>query len=189
MSQLPKGKWNVVYADPAWDYHNFGDDNSKLHGAVNSQYSTMPTEAICKLDVASITEDNAILYLWATLPKLPDAVKVMAAWGFEHKTGLVWVKQTPRVGFWFMGQAELLLLGTKGQVPVVRTKASNVFKIGATNHSSKPQTFRTLIEKWTDSIGFRKRIELFARIKAYTWDAWGNEIIPTITLEEAEAKE
>jgi len=50
-----------------------------------------------ELPVKSIVSDNAILFLWATFPNLPDAFKVIEAWGFKYKTvGFVWVKLNKR---------------------------------------------------------------------------------------------
>jgi N6-adenosine-specific RNA methylase IME4 len=51
---------------------------------IENQYPTMTVQEICALNVPS--ENNAVLYLWATAPKLREALKVMEAWGFEYKT-------------------------------------------------------------------------------------------------------
>ncbi len=75
---------------------------------------TMPTEDIAAMPVADYATTNAVLFLWATNPLLPDALQVMAAWGFEYKTNMVWVKNSHVAGFYVYGQHELLLIGVKG---------------------------------------------------------------------------
>ena len=55
----------------------------------------MSVDEICALDVPS--EDNAVLYLWATAPKLLEALQVMKSWGFTYKTQAVWDKKLPRL--------------------------------------------------------------------------------------------
>src|SRR5262249_15454490 len=43
---------------------------------------------------AQLAGNDAALFLWATWPRLPDALDVIEAWGFTFKTvAFVWVKQ------------------------------------------------------------------------------------------------
>ena len=39
------------------------------------------------------SDTNCILYLWATAPKLLEALEVMDAWGFTYKTQAIWNKE------------------------------------------------------------------------------------------------
>ena len=57
-------KYDVIYADPAWQY-SFSKSTSR---AIENKYPTMTVDEICALEVPS--SDNAVLYLWATAPKL-----------------------------------------------------------------------------------------------------------------------
>ena len=43
---------------------------------------------------------NWWLFLWAVNSKLPEALEVMAAWGFEFKDSFVWVKDWIGQGVW-----------------------------------------------------------------------------------------
>ena len=82
---LPKGAWNVLLADPPWRY----EPNSTLPAYfIENYYPTLTLEEICSLEVPAA--EDAVLFLWATAPKLPDALEVMAAWGFgaPHKRRL-----------------------------------------------------------------------------------------------------
>lgn len=158
----------VVYADPPWRY----EFSEVTAWGVEEHYPTMTVEEICALDVPAT--DNAVLFLWATAPKLPEALKVMAAWGFAYKTSAVWDKQVPRIGYWFRGQHELLLVGTKGDVPPpdVPARPSSVFTAPRGRHSEKPAAVREAIEAMFPNL---PRIELFARERVEGWDCWGNE--------------
>ena len=71
--------YDVIYADPPWSY-NFSRSESRK---VENHYPTMTLDEIKKLSIPA--EDNAVLYLWATSPKLPEALEVMTAWGFAYK--------------------------------------------------------------------------------------------------------
>lgn len=54
----------------------------------------MSIEGICKLKVAEVADQHCVLFLWVTFPQLPEALKVIKAWGFQYKTvAFVWLKQ------------------------------------------------------------------------------------------------
>ena len=59
-------KYKIIYADPPWRY----DFSKKDVDSIEAHYPTMSIEEICALQVPS--EDNALLYLWATAPKLRE---------------------------------------------------------------------------------------------------------------------
>jgi len=160
--------YNVIYADPPWRY-SFSKSDSR---EIENQYPTMAVEEICALRVPAA--DNAVLYLWATAPKLLEALAVMKAWGFTYKTNAVWDKEILGMGYWFRGQHEIILVSTKGHFspPEQSLRISSVFRNRRTAHSKKPDMFRDLIATWFPNA---KRIELFARQAASGWDVWGNE--------------
>lgn len=161
--------YQVIYADPPWRY-NFSKDSADK---IENHYLTMDVEDICNIPVPS--SDNAVLYLWATAPKLLEALQVMKAWGFAYKTQAVWDKGWIGMGYWFRGQHEILLVGTKGHFspPTSEHRVSSVYKEKKTKHSKKPNFFRDMIQK---SFPNSTRIELFCRFPADGWDVWGNEI-------------
>lgn len=169
-------KYQIIYADPPWLYK----DKSKSHGGgAESHYPCMATSDICALRVPS--DDDAVLFLWATYPQLEEAFKVIRAWGFTYKTcAFTWVK-TNKDGSVYMGMgrhtranAEICLLATKGR-GLKRQSASvyNTQLYPRTRHSEKPKEFRDEIVRL---YGDAPRIELFARQKTEGWDAWGNEV-------------
>ena len=141
-----------------------------------AKYPTMPTKEICAMPVRDIAEKDSVLFLWATVPLLEDALSVMRAWGYNYKAKITWHK-TGRLGlgFWYRGEVEELLFGIKGKVKAFRSSLPNHIETPVLGHSEKPEEFRQLIEKSTISIPNPRRIELFARTRVEGWTAWGLE--------------
>jgi N6-adenosine-specific RNA methylase IME4 len=67
--------------------------------------------------VAVPAADNVVLFLWTTVPMLPDALDVMAAWGFDYRSHFVWIKDKVGTGYGTRNAHELLLIGVRGKVP------------------------------------------------------------------------
>lgn len=175
-------KYNVIYADPPWSYKNKNTGGTMKSGA-ESKYPTMTLDEICNLPIKDISEKDSVLFLWATVPLMPEAFQVLNAWGYNYKTMLTWRKvMSLGMGFWFRGQCEHLLLGVKGSVKAFRLQEPNFIQSKVGKHSEKPQEFRELIERATSNMENIKRIELFARSKSKGWDTWGNEVKNNIEL-------
>jgi hypothetical protein len=87
---LPKGPFRVMVVDPPWNYQKRTNDPTQ-RGSI--PYPSMTLEEIKSIDVASISHQDCILWLWTTNSHLPDAFSVIEAWGFEYKTTLTWAKQ------------------------------------------------------------------------------------------------
>jgi len=176
-------KYQIIYTDPPWKY------NIPLYQkgtrTIESHYSTMTLEEICKLRVQDIVDENAILFLWTTASKLNEAFEVIKSWGFEYITCAVWNKKIIGLGFWFRNQHELLLVGKKGKFspPPNIERVSSVYSEKRGEHSAKPTYFRNLLSKWFPKLN---KIELFARPNPQIkldgtntfdgWDVWGNEV-------------
>lgn len=111
-------KYQIIYADPPWEYRQSGSKTSS-RGTAKQHYQTMSTEDICNLPIKNIATDNTVIFMWATLPNIAEAIKVIEAWGFTYKTAaFVWIKQNKKSNslFWGMGaytraNAEVCLLG------------------------------------------------------------------------------
>lgn len=167
--EVPNGGFQVVYADPPWRYSFSKSDNRKIE----NQYPTMSITEICSLQVPSAT--NSVLYLWTTSPKLIEGLKVMESWGFTYKTQAVWDKEKIGMGYWFRGQHEILLVGTKGKFspPEQRLRTGSVYRFKRGKHSKKPDEIRLLIDKWFPA---STKLELFCRFPAEGWSVWGNDV-------------
>lgn len=176
LSSLPDRTYNVVYADPPWQYNNTG-----VHGAAEHHYHTMTIEELeafpakIKLRLAK----NAVLFMWITNPLMAEAFHLIEQWGFEYKTNMVWVKtdlKKPGSGFYVRGRHELLFIATRGSfTPLVDVSPpiGSVVEAPVQEHSRKPPVFIDIIEKLYPECSY---VELFARSRRPCWDAYGDEL-------------
>jgi len=174
------GQFATIVADPPWRY-----GNTSTRGAAEDHYPTMSIDQLCELDVArERAAAEAHLYLWATAGHLPDAFRVMEAWGFDYKTYLVWVKPQMGMGNYFRISTELVLFGVKGGLRTNDRGLMNWFEAKRSKHSAKPLIFRELVKKASGG----PYLEMFARCRreqmlagcdcsrcADGWSIWGDE--------------
>ena len=189
-------QYTVIYADPPWSYGKVTPRDikpgtkmtyiSKITGKVTSNrailgYPTMKLEDICALPVRDLAAKNCTLFLWGTSCLLPEAFKVMKAWGFNYKSTMVWNKLWRNMGIYNAADAEFLLIGTRGvgkpnvEIPgrLAPGRPSAIVAIQRTTHSVKPDWF---VDEYIDKFWPNgDRIELFARRARPGWDVWGNE--------------
>lgn len=179
---LPIGTYNIIYADPPWRY-----EQRKVQGAAENHYPTMSIDELCALPVESLAAKDCLLFLWATFPMLPEALRLIKAWGFSFKTvAFVWLKQNRKsptwfygLGRWTRGNAEICLLAKRGN-PKRHSASVHQFIISPIEqHSKKPDVTR---DKIVELAGDLPRVELFARQKIPGWDVWGNEVECDLTL-------
>jgi N6-adenosine-specific RNA methylase IME4 len=171
-------KYTVIYADPPWRYRNFNKPNSP-RGA-RKEYFTMRRSYIEAFHVHQIAAPDSALFMWATFPLLPEALKVMEVWGFKYVTcAFTWVKTNPKsggysmgMGSWTRANSEICLLGTRGNPRRVSPNVHSVVESPVGKHSAKPDE---VAHRIVQLMGDVPRIELFARSKRSGWDVWGHE--------------
>lgn len=169
-------KYNIIYADPPWSYNDRG-----CNGAAAAQYQTMKIADIEKIPVRAISEKDCVLFMWATYPKMEEALRLIKAWGFRYKTiGFQWVKLNRSgigyffgLGRWTRGNTEPCLIAIKGKPKRASTDVKQLVFAPLGKHSQKPHIVR---ERIMDLMGGGTAIELFAREAVPGWDCWGNEI-------------
>jgi site-specific DNA-methyltransferase (adenine-specific) len=178
--------YTVIYADPPWPYRNKKTGGSHTSGAAQ-HYSIMSMDGIKDLPVRDLASKDAVLFLWATVPMLPEALDTLKAWGFRYKTSLFW-RKTGRLGlgYWYRGQVEILLLGVRGQIKAFRSQAENIIESKPGRHSEKPEGARLLILDGLHCGGLDKlpRVEMFSRGFFDGWDVFGDEIVGNVRLVE-----
>jgi N6-adenosine-specific RNA methylase IME4 len=178
---VPKGQFATIVADPPWRY-----GNTSTRGAAEDHYPTMSIDELCDLGIAAErSAEQAHLYLWTTAGHLPDAFRVVEAWGFTYKTYLVWVKPQMGMGNYFRVSTELVLFGVKGSMRTRDMATLNYFEARRGKHSAKPQKFYDLVTKASPG----PYLEMFARCDAANqipgtcqcahhrlgWEVWGNQ--------------
>ena len=177
---LPPHKYQIIYADPPWDYQGQLQHNGmggRDTGGAMRHYSTVPTSEMAQWRIGDkIASKNALLFMWATNPHLDQAMELGEAWGFEWVTvAFVWNKQRANPGFYTMSECELCLLFMRGNFVAVDKlyKSQAWIAKKRTAHSAKPFEVRECIDELFPR---ETKIELFAR-KAPTqgWCVWGME--------------
>lgn len=167
---LPDGIYSLIYADPPWQYE-FAESNTR---EIENNYPTMPLQDICGLPISALAADDSVLLLWATSPKLQEAMQIIEAWGFTYRTCAVWDKEIIGMGYYWRQRHELLLLASRGSLPVPEpaNRPDSIFVERRSKHSQKPALVYSMIERMYPTAA---KIELFARNEREGWDRWGNQ--------------
>ncbi len=170
--QLGSTLYPVIYADPPWRFQPYSDKTG-MDRAADNHYPTVTVEKLCEMKVPAAAD--AVLFLWATVPMLPEALDVMKAWGFAYKSHFVWLKDRPGTGYWNRNKHELLLVGTRGKIPAPAPgdQYESVIAARVGKHSAKPAHFAEVIDEMFPQLA---GIEMFARGPRLGWDVWGNEV-------------
>lgn len=184
-------RYRTIVADPPWDYGidhkrwpsspTRTHDQAIVHSAI--PYEPMTVDAICALPVSDLASADARLFLWATSRHLPEAFRVLAAWGFGYRQTLVWSKSgnpSPFGGSIAPNHAEFLLVAQRGNVPVVSRLPSSVVVAPAHSkgHSRKPDCFVDIAEQTSPG----PYLELFARRARFGWDYAGDGSLGTVDV-------
>ena len=186
---LPKETFDIIYADPPWDYggkmqfdrssiksENKGWKKDIFISAANFKYPTIKTKDLMKIPISSIAANNCLLFMWVTNPHLAQGIELGKAWGFEYKTvAFVWDKMNHNPGQYTLSNCELCLVFKKGKIPTPRgaRNIQQLVRVPRTDHSRKPIEVLHNIEKMFPT---QKKIELFARHKPAGWSVWGLDV-------------
>lgn len=192
-------KFNLIYADPAWQFSNVKTGGSMTSGASHQYKSTMSIADLKSMPIDDIAADDCILVMWYVGSMAQEALDVVKAWGFDCKNinGFVWNKLTVHnkpffgMGFWTRAGSESAIVATRGKPKVadhsiravggfpgasldeVLGIQSFIGSYQVREHSRKPDEFRNLC---ADLAGEGPKIELFSRGRYHGWSVWGNEI-------------
>jgi N6-adenosine-specific RNA methylase IME4 len=178
MTALPPGQFSLIMADPPWRFVTRSVKGLKK--SPQAHYDCMDLDAIKALPVADIAAPDCLLFMWATAPMLPQALDVMAAWGFTFKTMGAWAKQSSTGQKWAFGTGYILrsasepfLIGTRGRVKIKSRSERNLIVAPIREHSRKPDATRDMLDRMVPD---GDRLEMFAREAAPGWQAWGNQV-------------
>lgn len=165
--------YGVLYADPAWRFAPYSVEG--MDRAADNHYPTMPMVDLLDMEVMRVAPaENCVLFCWATVPMLEQALAWMAHYGFTYRSHCAWVKDRVGTGYWFRNAHELLLVGVKGDVPAPApgTQFPSVIEASVGKHSEKPEAFAAMIESLFPNVA---KLEMFARAPRAGWDSWGAE--------------
>ena len=179
MIPFPNKKYEIIYADPAWNFKSYSKKGDKKNS--NQHYDCMGFNDICNLPVCDIAGLDCTLFIWVTDPFLERSFEVIKKWGFTYKTvAFTWAKRNKKsdsyftgLGYYTRANPEMCLLATKGKPKRYSKSVKQLVVSKLREHSRKPDRIRNDIVELSGDL---PRIELFARQKADGWDSWGNEI-------------
>lgn len=125
MNPAEFGRYQIIVADPPWFYNSqskLREDGTTSAGiGACHHYKSLTTDEICAMPVEQLAAERCHLYLWATAPLLPDALRVMNSWGFRWATiAFTWIKMNK--GAWKSAQHQVNQLDMFGTPDDLVTK-------------------------------------------------------------------
>ena len=180
-------KYGAILADPPWPFKTWVGDRlpTRVASAGGTHYETMSFDDISALPIANYAAADCVLFCWVVWPSMPNALKVIEAWGFKYKTcAFCWNKGNslplfpddfkPKMGlgYWTRANSEVCLLATRGKPKRQHADVRQIIQAPLREHSRKPDEIYGRIERLVDG----PYIELFARQRRPGWDSWGNEV-------------
>lgn len=179
----PTGPFDVVVADPPWSYTGSPDK----WAAAGKHYDLMSHTDIGAMPVRELLAPKAVVFCWATGPKLHHAIEVLDAWGLHYRgVAFVWVKTT-KDGAPLKAQGvrpsivkpltEFVLAAStvpNGRpLPIADEAVVQTVFAPKGRHSEKPEIVQDRIEQLYPQF---RRLEMFARRTRPGWECWGNEV-------------
>jgi len=181
-NDLPKGHFSVILADPPWPFATWSHKGQGRSG--EAHYGTMDHQDLENMPVASLMAPDAVLFLWIVQTQIPQAVKLVEAWGFTLKSiAFAWVKGeglpmfpddiTTQIGMgmWTRAEFEQCWLATRGKPKRLDAGVRQVLLEKRREHSRKPDGIHERIERLVAG----PYLELFARQQRPGWTVWGNQ--------------
>jgi N6-adenosine-specific RNA methylase IME4 len=169
--------YDLILADPPWRFFNYSPKGEAKNPVAH--YACLPGDDLKRLPVRQLATRDCALVMWATAPMLPDAIRLMAEWGFTFKSAGAWAKQSSTgekwafgPGYVFRSAAEFFLLGTIGSPKSASRSIRNLIVAPVREHSRKPDEMHANLELMFPDA---RRCELFSRQRRPGWECWGNE--------------
>ena len=159
--------------DPPWRTVTYSEKG--LDRAVDNHYPTMTIKEIKDLDLGRMFLDDAVLFLWATMPLLDQQIEVLQDMGFRYVSHWVWTKPGfMGNGYWGREAHEILLIGRRGsKLGPPETVPRSVWDLPYQGNSVKPPEIYQFIADQYEGLAL---VEGFARVpKDPRFDVWGNE--------------
>lgn len=175
LEQLGGVPFKAIILDPAWEFEAW---DQKTGDEKSPDYDLMTIDDIYNLPVIQLADPDCVLFLWATNPFLPQALRAMETWDFSYRTKFPWIKTTLKnqmldygTGYWVRGVSEDVFIGTRGNISAPRYE--NFLGLIGPNieHSRKPQDVHKMAESTTPG----PYLELFSRYSRPGWVTVGNE--------------
>lgn len=173
---LPMFHFKVIHIDPAWSYQMRTDKGYEK--SPQAHYDCMEMNAMKALPVGHLAAPDSVMVMWGVFPMMPQAIELLAHYGFRYVTGGAWAKRSSTgnkwafgTGYVFRGAAEFYIVGKMGN-PKERSKSvRNLIVAPLREHSRKPEQIYDDIEALWDG----PRLDMFGRQQREGWVVWGNQ--------------
>jgi N6-adenosine-specific RNA methylase IME4 len=169
-------KAGAILADPPW---RFVTRSERGEGrSANQHYRTEGLDQIKQLPVEHLAADDAVLFMWVVDWCPAQALEVIEAWGFRHKTtSFTWAKQSGDgwhmgQGYWTRANPEDCWLATRGNPKRLYEDVRQLIVAPVMEHSRKPDEIYDRIERLIEG----PYLEIYARRERPGWVSWGNEL-------------
>jgi N6-adenosine-specific RNA methylase IME4 len=170
-------RYGAIVADPAWEFRLRSEAGQGK--SAQAHYRCAPLDALAALPVGHLAQRDCAMFMWATAPMLPQALDLLAAWGFRYVTTGAWAKLSPTgrklafgTGYVLRSAAELFLVGAAGQPRWRSKRVRNLIQAPVRGHSRKPDQLYAMVEELVDG----PYLELFGRQRWPGWDGWGDQL-------------
>ena len=191
VKQIPLFKYGLIMADPPWRYENWSKEGE--HKNAQKHYDCISTDEICAMNIGASAAPDSVLMLWGTSPMLPEALRVMSAWGFDYKgKAFCWAKNTKKsiespdplvpigdgrnwkmgLGYGSRSNTEDCWIGTTGNPRRLNADVRELIIEPLREHSRKPDEAFYRAERLFSG----PYLEAFSRQERPGWDAFGNEV-------------
>jgi N6-adenosine-specific RNA methylase IME4 len=189
---LRRGYYGAIAVDPASRFKSYTSIRSQNPQSVRSNerhYKVMSFAELAALPIKELAAPSGChLFLWTSGPFLPQALRLIEAWGFKYSTrAFTWLKTRRSwepgdpllesdfpvgLGLTVRHQTELVLLARRGNCRRQRKDVRELILAPRREHSRKPDEFYRRVEQYCGG----PFVDLFARERRPDWDAYGNEV-------------
>lgn len=187
--------FGAILADPPWEFVTYSKRGKGR--SPERHYDTMTLDQLKAMPIGALAAKDCELFLWGVWPRLPDALDLIATWGFEYKTlGFIWLKTTREVsdangwpvldgeagvidadfalgpGYHTRANTEPCLIATRGKPKRLDAGVRQIILAPRGEHSQKPPETHRRIAQLVGG----PYLELFGRALRDGWTVWGNEV-------------
>ena len=184
-------KHDIIYIDPPWHYNSRKSwwemkDKTKFWWGAEKHYPLMKDKELIefKETIDEYSNDNCMMFMWVTMPKLDFWIELMKSWWFKYKTvAFTWVKTnkdwTYRFNPWYYtaSNVELCIIWIKWKnwwlFKPAKAMLNQIVAEPLREHSRKPDIVRENIEIMYPK---HSKVEIFARTQTKWWWVFWNQI-------------
>ena len=173
---IPMFSQSVIHIDPPWAYEMRTPKGYEK--SPQAHYDCMTLDQLKELPVGHLAMPDSVMVMWGVFSMMPQAIELLAHYGYRYCTGGPWAKQSSTgkkwafgTGYVYRNAAEFWIVGKMGN-PVERSKSvRNLIVAPVREHSRKPdQIYSDIEELWEGPY-----CDLFGRQQREGWTVWGNQ--------------